>query len=222
MRHSIFRTTGANGWGRTRSEVVERCPLFLLVKMSSEAPTIINHENQDLHHRVVTFYRGFVLSKKFNAEKRPFLAIGGRSSGDIQVRSFGELERPAGALIADDEPVDEECLKLADRVAEGLRPFTGAWQEDRWRLIRCIDIYEKARCNLDFLTEFINSPAVLKAWSLPSKTVRLMLPGSRTTRARKPNSSVVPSFLSAPKIMISWARSTTYGVTSNIYTRTVT
>ena len=83
--------------GTTRSEVVERCPLFLLVKMSSEAPTIINHENEDLHHKVATFYRGLVLSKKFNAEKRPFLALGGRSSGDIEVRSFRELERPAGA-----------------------------------------------------------------------------------------------------------------------------
>ena len=151
----------------------------------SASPTVVNHENDALHHRVGTFYRGFVLSKKFNAGERPFLAIGGRSSGGIEVRRFGEIDRPAGSLVADDKPVDEECLEWAGRLAEGLRPFSGVWNEDRWRLIRCIDIYEKARCNLDTLDRIHQFTRCIEGLVAPLKVGQIDVGGKKNNQGTK-------------------------------------
>jgi hypothetical protein len=104
-----------------------------------------------LERRVHEFFLGLNLASKFTAFHRPFLATGGRAAGEVDVRSFGELDRPAGSIVADETPVGEGQLREAAEVGASLQAFHGPWHRDHWRFFRCHGIYQAARANLDVL-----------------------------------------------------------------------
>jgi hypothetical protein len=60
------------GWlGSMRTEELESCNLFLISKMASTAPDVLDGENQILSRRVSHFYTGLLLSCTFAPSHRP-------------------------------------------------------------------------------------------------------------------------------------------------------
>jgi hypothetical protein len=60
------------GWlGSMRTEELESCNLFLISKMASTAPDVLDGENQILSRRVSHFYTGLLLSSTFAPSHRP-------------------------------------------------------------------------------------------------------------------------------------------------------
>lgn len=132
--------------GSARIENVQHCNLFLLAKMPSEVPVMLNAESQFLETRVGHWFMGLTLASKFTAFDEPFLVSGGWTSGEIDVRTFNALDLPLGAIVADQEGIGANHLNEAARIGKSLEAFNQeSWQEDSWRLLRCLAIYQDAR-----------------------------------------------------------------------------
>lgn len=132
-------------------EKLEETSLFLLAKICSEEPSILNGENQFLQGRINDLFTGLTLTSKFTAFDDPFTASGARSNGKIDVRSFSVLASPLGMIVTDTSPVGEEGLREAARIGSRLNTFDGPWRPDHWRILRCLHIYQNARCDRDIL-----------------------------------------------------------------------
>src|SRR5690606_23609678 len=87
--------------GTIRVEDVQGCSLFLIAKMPSAQPGILDGENQTLQARVGHWFTGLILERNFTPYEAPFLADGGRAAGEIDVRSFGPIDPPARAIVMD-------------------------------------------------------------------------------------------------------------------------
>ena len=136
--------------GTTRAEDVQSCNLFLLAKMRAKAPTVLDAESQLLQERVGHWFMGLTLVSKSVVFNEPFVVVGGRVGGEIDVRSFGVLDQPFGAIVADDSPLSADRLREATQLAKNLETFNaGAWVDKHWRLLRCLAIYQDARCDRD-------------------------------------------------------------------------
>jgi hypothetical protein len=137
--------------GTARVENVKECNLFLLAKMPSKTLSVLDNENQILERRTHTFFLGLILASKFTAFERPILATGSRVAGEIDIRSFGEMDRPLGSIVHDETPIGESQLRQAAEIAGSLQSFDGSWKPDHWRFFRCHSIYHCARANRDML-----------------------------------------------------------------------
>jgi len=137
--------------GTSRVEDVEECSLLLLAKMPSAAPDILDAESAMLRHRVAHWFGGLMFCSKFHQAKELFLAIGGRDHRTVDLRQFTTFDPPCRAVVDPGDPVSVADMKRAADIGEKLGAFVGPWQEDHWRLLRCLGIYQAARCNRDML-----------------------------------------------------------------------
>ena len=64
--------------GSIRVGEVEDCNLFLLSKLASSAPDVLDAENQRLQQRVWNFYVGLLLASPFAPAHRPVMLTGSR------------------------------------------------------------------------------------------------------------------------------------------------
>lgn len=156
--------------GSTRIENMQHCNLFLLVKMPSEEPVVLDAESQFLKTRAGNWFMGMTLVSKFTAFEEPFLVSGGRTDGEINVRSFGALDRPLGAIVADQDSIGADRLKEAARIGKSLEVFNqGPWCGDSWRLLRCLAIYRDARCELDMAERIHQFTRCIEGLILPEQ-----------------------------------------------------
>jgi hypothetical protein len=71
--------------GSIRAREVEECNLFLISKLASLAPDVLDAENQELQQRVSKFYIGLLLASTFAPAHRPVMLTGSRRDGEIGV-----------------------------------------------------------------------------------------------------------------------------------------
>jgi hypothetical protein len=85
--------------GTIRTEEVEGSNLFLLSKMRSQAPEVVDAETAELKRRAGHFYAGLLLASPFAPAHKPVMLAGYRRDGEINVRSQDDYE-PAIASSA--------------------------------------------------------------------------------------------------------------------------
>jgi hypothetical protein len=111
--------------GTIRTQEVEGSNLFLLSKMRSRAPDILDGENAELKRRAGHFYSGILLASPFAPAHSPVMLSGSRRHGEIGVRSQDNYEPAIPSMVRHYPPVTLADLQLAAKVAEQIAALEG-------------------------------------------------------------------------------------------------
>jgi hypothetical protein len=138
--------------GSIRAEEVDDCDLFILSKLSSEQPSVLDGENQALQGRVWNFYRGLLLTSTFATAHKPVILTGAREGREIGVRQTQDLESPASPIFRPYPEVSQVELRQAAGVATQLEKIGRvARGGSHWRLFRVLHLYVATRPEPDLL-----------------------------------------------------------------------
>jgi hypothetical protein len=144
--------------GTIRTEEVGGSNLFLLSKMPSQAPEIVNAETAELKRHAGHFYAGLLLASPFAPAHKPVMLAGYRQNGEINVRSQDDYEPAIPSIVRHYPSVTFAELQLAAKIASQIAavettPFSGG----HWRLFRIFHLYLEARAiqdNMDRLHQY--------------------------------------------------------------------
>ena len=132
--------------GSIRADEVEGCNLFLVSKLASATPDILDGENQALQRRVGNFYVGLLLSAMFSPAHRPVMLTGARQNSEVGVRQQSNLDRPVPQVIRPYPPIMPDDILLGAELGESLGAMQAAMGPDeRSRFFRALHIYVQTR-----------------------------------------------------------------------------
>ncbi|KZM49436.1 hypothetical protein [Labrenzia sp. OB1] len=137
--------------GSLRIEDIESCSLYLLATMASTSPSVLDAENKRLQGAVGDWFTGLTLIRKFGSTDAAFTATGSCVNGVIDVRQFGSIDPPLASIVHDDRPISRKDLQDAFPIARGLAKLRQSTDHNRWRLHRCMNLYQEARCERGIL-----------------------------------------------------------------------
>lgn len=138
--------------GSIRAEEVEDCDLFILSKLVSKRPDVLDGENQALQAKVWGFYRALLLTSRFATAHKPVILTGSREDSEIDVRQTQDLETPASCVFRGYPDVSQAELRQAAALAAQLGKISGiATGDSHWRLFRVIHLYVSTRSERDLL-----------------------------------------------------------------------
>jgi len=140
-----------------RTEELESCNLFLIRKMASNAPDVLDAENQILSRHVSHFYTGFLLSSTFAPSHRPVLLTGSRRDGEIGIRSQSDFETPIPHATRHYTPLLKSEIEQAARLAAALEAVAADTSRSHWRFFRALSLYVETRSirnNLERLHQY--------------------------------------------------------------------
>ena len=132
--------------GSIRADEVAGCNLFLVSKVASATPGVLDGENQALERRVGNFYVGLLLSAMFSPADEPVMLTGAREDGEVGVRQHSNLDRPLPQVILPYPPVTADDILLGAELGEKLGAMQAAMGPDgHSRLFRTLHIYVQTR-----------------------------------------------------------------------------
>jgi hypothetical protein len=138
--------------GSIRVEELERFDLFLLSKLPSSMPDVLDAENQKLQKRVWNFYVGLLLASTFAPVHKPVMLTGSRRDGEIDIRQQQDLDSPYPCLFRPYPPVVPEDLRRAAQLGENLGALAATPPPGGpWRLFRTLHVYTETRTNAEVL-----------------------------------------------------------------------
>lgn len=161
--------------GSIRVKEVQDCNLFLLSKLASASPDVLDAENQTLQTRVWNFYIGSLLASLAVPAHRPVMLTGTRRAGEVGIRQQSDLDVPTAQLFHPYPPLLSDDLRLAAELGEKLielaaTPISGG----HWRFFRTLHIYTEARTTKDILDRLHQYSRCIDGLILPDagKTTR--------------------------------------------------
>jgi hypothetical protein len=144
--------------GTIRTEEVESSNLFLLSKMRSQAPEIVDTETAELKRRAGHFYAGLLLAGHWAPAHKPVMLAGYRQNGEINVRSQDDFEPAIPSIVRHYPALTLAELQLAAKVASRIATLeTAPLNGGHWRLFRVFHLYLEARAisdNMDRLHQY--------------------------------------------------------------------
>ena len=155
--------------GSIRAEEVEGCNLFLLSKLASLTPEVLDAENPKLLRHVQNFYVGLLLASTFAPAHKPIMLTGSRRDGEIDVRQQHNFDSPVPCLFRRYPPVVPEDIRLAAQLGQKLDALaTTPLPGSHLRLFRTLHIYTKARTNGEILDRLHQYCRCIEGLILPS------------------------------------------------------
>ena len=138
--------------GTIRGDELEGNNLFLISKIASQTPSVLDGENQLLQSRVSDLYTGLLLSSSFAPSHRPVLLTGSRQDDQIGVRSQADFDTVIPHLVRYYPPLLNSEIEQAARIAVtiGAARAVSATQS-YWRFFRLLALYVGARSIRDNL-----------------------------------------------------------------------
>lgn len=152
--------------GSIRADQVQDCNLFLVSKLDSTTPGVLDGENQSLQQRVQNFYVGLLLSAMFSPAHEPVMLTGSREDGAIGVRQQTDLSCPAPQVFQPHPPDIQLAAHLA-QCLDAMRPDTEP-DFNLLRLLRVMNIYVKARAITEPLDRIHQYCRCIEGLILPS------------------------------------------------------
>lgn len=144
--------------GSMRTEELEGANLFLISKMPSQTPDILDGENQRLESRVSHFYTGLLLSSTFAPAHRPVMLTGSRRNGEIDIRSQSDWDTPIPHAIHHYPAILTPEIDHAARLAVAIEAAgANAANRSHWRIFHMLALYMRARTihdNLERLHQY--------------------------------------------------------------------
>lgn len=132
--------------GSIRVEEVEECNLFLLSKVASAKPGVVDAEDKMLQQRVMDFHVGLLLASPFAPAHPPVMLSGACEGTEIGIRQQQDLDAPIPCLVRLYPAVTPADIQLAARLSENLEALRAAQtQGGHWRLFRALNVYTAAR-----------------------------------------------------------------------------
>ena len=132
--------------GSIRADEVAGSNLFLVSKLVSATPGVLDGENQSLQRRTQHFYVGLLVSAMFSPSHKPVVLTGARQDGVIDIRQQWDLEVPASQVIRPYPPVVAKDIQLAAQLGQGLDAMLPETVPDGlWRFFRTLHIYVETR-----------------------------------------------------------------------------
>jgi hypothetical protein len=138
--------------GSIRVRELESHNLFLISKMASKTPGVLDGENQLLQSDVSDFYSGLLLSSAVAPSHRPVLLTGSRQDDEIGIRTPADFDPVIPHLIrhypALLKPEIEQAARIAVAIGTARADDVG---QSYWRFFRLLSLYIKARSIRDNL-----------------------------------------------------------------------
>jgi hypothetical protein len=132
--------------GTIRTEEVEDSNLFLLSKMRSQAPEVLDAETAKLKRHAWHFYVGLLLASRSAPSHKPVMLAGCRQNGEINVRSQDEFDPAVASIVRHYPAVTLDELLLGARIASQIASIeTAPLRGGHWRLFRVLHLYLEAR-----------------------------------------------------------------------------
>ena len=132
--------------GSIRADEVAGSNLFLVSKLASATPDVLDGENQSLQQRVWHFYVGLLLSVMFSPSHKPVMLTGARRDDVIGVRQQRDLELPAPQVLPRCPPIVADDILLAAQLGQKLDAMSPVTVPGGlWRLFRTLNIYVETR-----------------------------------------------------------------------------
>ena len=132
--------------GSIRADEVAGSNLFLVSKLASATPGVLDGENQSLQRRVQHFYVGLLLSAMFSPAQKPVMLTGARQDGVIGIRQHWDLELPAPHVFRPYPPVLASDIMFAARLGQKLDAMLPETVPGGlWRFFRALHIYIETR-----------------------------------------------------------------------------
>ncbi len=136
--------------GSIRADQVAGSNLFLVSKLASATPDILDGENQLLLERVKHFYVGLLLSVMFSPSHKPVMLTGARRDGVIGVRQSVDLELPTPQVFQPYPPVVADDIVSAAELGQKLDAMLPqAVPSGLRRFVRTLRIYVQTRATTD-------------------------------------------------------------------------
>jgi hypothetical protein len=133
---------------------IQECNLFLLSKIASSTPEILDAENDILMQRVRNFYDGLLLAGTFVPSYKPLLFTGSCRDGEIDIRQKQEFDGPIAHLFPQNPGVTVAEIQLAARLGENIHALRSTPPlANLYRLKRCLQVYTEARTKSDILDQ---------------------------------------------------------------------
>ncbi len=147
-----FPTHWREWLGTLRAEEVESSNLFLLSKMVSAAPSVLDGENQALQHRGQLFYAGLLFASRFATAHKPVVLTGSCQNGEVGLRQQSDLENAVPCPFRHYPSVADIDIENAARFAEKIKEMEDApLPGGHWRYFRVLHLYQETRTVQDIL-----------------------------------------------------------------------
>jgi hypothetical protein len=144
--------------GTIRTEEVEDSNLFLLSKMQSQVPEVVDAETSELKRHTGHFYAGLLLASPFAPAHKPVMLAGYCHRGEINVRSQDDYDPAIPSMVRHYPPVTLAELQLAAKIASQIAAIeTTPLAGGHWRLFRVLHLYLETRSirdNMDRLHQY--------------------------------------------------------------------
>lgn len=139
--------------GKLRAEEIETVNLFLLSKLKSANPDVLDAENKSLLRAVSQFYFGLMLASPFSTAHKPITLSGSRRNGDVDIRQQGNFEAPKRSILKPEKPLTAGDVEKGVQIATNIKTIEDTVPgRDRWRLSRVLHLYLETRTTLDVLS----------------------------------------------------------------------
>ena len=155
--------------GSIRADEIAGSNLFLVSKLASATPDILDGENRSLQQRVWYFYVGLLLSVMFSPSHKPVMLTGARRDGVIGVRQQRDLELPAPQVLPRYPPIVADDIVLAAQLGQKLDAMQPVSVPDGlWRFSHALHIYVETRAVGDLLDRIHQYCRCIEGLILPS------------------------------------------------------
>ena len=155
--------------GSIRADEIAGSNLFLVSKLASATPDILDGENRSLQQRVWYFYVGLLLSVMFSPSHKPVMLTGARRDGVIGVRQQRDLELPAPQVLPRYPPIVADDIVLAAKLGQKLDAMQPVSVPDGlWRFSHALHIYVETRAVGDLLDRIHQYCRCIEGLILPS------------------------------------------------------
>ena len=155
--------------GSIRTKQIADSNVFLVSKLASTTPDILDNENQLLLQRVKHFYVGLLLSAMFSPSHKPTILTGARKNGVIGVRHQENLELPMRQLFRR-PPISVDNIWSGAALGQQLEAMKSETiPGGLWRFFRTLDIYVKARATQSILDQIHQYCRCIDGMILPTE-----------------------------------------------------
>jgi hypothetical protein len=154
--------------GTIRAEEVQDANLFLVSKIKSERPDVLDGENQSLQHLVSLFYVGLLFASPFSTVHKPVVLSGSCRNGEVDIRQQSDFEIPIPCEFRPLPVLTAEDIETGARIAGKIRaieeaPLSGG----HWRFFRVLHLYRETRTRPDILVRIHQYSRCIEGLILP-------------------------------------------------------
>lgn len=155
--------------GTIHVEEIEAANLFLLSKIKSKNPEVLDSENQSLQHLVSLFYVGLLLSSRFATAHKPIMLTGARQNGEMDFRQQGDFNIPTPSELKPFPALSAVDIETGARIADKIKRIEAAsLPGGRWRFSRVLHLYQATRTVSDVLERLHQYSRCIDGLILPS------------------------------------------------------